>query len=441
VRKAIIQAVRRAVFAVAGAIIVAAAIAAVAGTWQTRAIPGITGDNIVTPTDITFTATKAGDPFKAIPDSSLPRLRDPSLKVEKVIDGLTEPTSMTFVGNNNVLVTQKGGDVRLVRDGALQQGPPLLSFKVETASERGLLGVAYAKDKVFLYMTEQSGLDIRNRVYSYDLQNGTLSGNSTKKMILDLPGTPGPNHDGGKIIVGPDGYLYIVIGDLNRNGMLQNYKNGAVPDNTSVILKVGLDGAPAANILSGAGGLEGYYAYGIRNSFGMDFDPRNGKLWATENGPDRYDEVNVAEPGFNSGWERVMGPISRSQQQVSEGDLVMFNGAHYSDPVFSWRQSMGVTDIEFLNSTKLGDKYAYNVFVGDVNNGNLYYFTVNGKRDGFTLEGNLSDRVADNDAEGSAITLGTAFGGITDIETGPDGYLYILSYGKGSIYRIVPAAQ
>jgi glucose/arabinose dehydrogenase len=174
------------------------------------------------------------------------------LKVEKVVEGLSEPTSMTFVeSNKNMLITQKGGDVRLVKDGALDRRP-LLSFKVETASEQGLLGVAYAKDKVFFYLTEQSGLDIRNRVYSYDLQNGMLTG---KKKILDLPGATGPSHDGGKMIVGPDGYLYAVIGDLNRNGMLQNYKNAGAPDNSSVILKMGLDGAPAANVLSGAGGL------------------------------------------------------------------------------------------------------------------------------------------------------------------------------------------
>nr|WP_294804397.1 PQQ-dependent sugar dehydrogenase [uncultured Nitrososphaera sp.] len=430
---------RKAVFAIAGAIIVAAAIAAAAGAWQTRVVPGVTDS--ITSSEVISTVTGAGssgDPFNSIPDSNLPKLRDSSLKVEKVVEGLSEPTSMAFVGGtNNLLVTQKGGDVRLVKDGALHS-KPLLSFKVETASERGLVGVAYAKDKVFLYMTEQSGFDIRNRVYSYDLKNGTLSG---KKMILDLPGTPGPNHDGGKMIVGPDGYLYVVIGDLNRNGVLQNYKDAGAPDNTSVILKVTPDGKPAANVLSGASGLEGYYAYGVRNGFGLDFDPRTGKLWDTENGPDRYDEINVVEPGFNSGWERVMGPISRSPQ-ASEGDLAMFAGAHYSDPVFSWLQSMGVTDIEFLNSTKLGDKYAYNVFTGDVNNGNLYYFTVNDKRDGLVLEGNLSDRVADNDTEASAVTLGTGFsGGITDIETGPDGYLYILSFGSGSIYRIVPAVQ
>ncbi|HVX03398.1 MAG TPA: PQQ-dependent sugar dehydrogenase [Nitrososphaera sp.] len=431
---------RKAVFAIAGAIVVAAAIAAAAGTLQIRTVPEV-ADSATSADNVTIsTAASSGDPFKAIPDFSPPQLYGSSLKVEKVVSGLSEPTSMTFVGNSeNMLVTQKGGDLRLVKDGALQQ-KPLLSFKVETASERGLLGVAYSKkdSKMFLYMTEQSGVDTKNRVYSYELQkNGTLSG---KKMILDLPGTPGPNHDGGKMIVGQDGYLYAVIGDLNRNGIQQNYKGAGAPDNSSAILKVSQDGAPAANVLSGAGGLGNYYyAYGVRNSFGLAFDPRTEKLWDTENGPDKYDEINVVEPGFNSGWERVMGPISRTPQ-ASEDEMVMYGGAHYSDPVFSWLQPLGVTDIEFLNSTKLG-KYAYNVFVGDINNGDLYYFTVNDKRDGFLLGGNLSDRVADSNAEASAITFGTGFGGITDIATGPDGYLYILSYGDGSVYRIVPATE
>lgn len=429
-------AVSKFVFAVAAAIILAVAAAAVVGINQLQTVPSLAENGKSANYDLIIsTNTSSSDPFKAVSDPNLPRLKDSSLKVEKVIGGLSEPTSLTFVGGKNMLITQKRGDVRLVNDGLLEKSA-LLSFNVETASERGLLSVAYAKDGAFFYLTEQSGFDIRNRVYRYDVQNGTLSG---KKMILDLPGTPGPNHDGGKMIVGPDGYLYIVIGDLNRNGMLQNYKKGPTPDNTSVILKIGLDGGPAAKILTGAGHLNKYYAYGIRNSFGMAFDPRTGKLWNTENGPNKYDEINVVEPGFNSGWERVMGPIARSQS--NEADLLMFGNAHYSDPVFNWLQPVGVTDIEFLNSTKLGNNYAYNVFVGDVNNGNLYCFKVNDKRSGLVLQGDLSDLVADSSAEMSAITLGTGFGAITDIMTGPDGYLYVLSFATGSVYRIIPASN
>ncbi|MCI0558678.1 MAG: PQQ-dependent sugar dehydrogenase, partial [Nitrososphaera sp.] len=182
------------------------------------------------------------------------------------------------------------------------------------------------------------------------------------------------------------------------------------------------------------------YAYGIRNSIGMDFDPLNGVLWDTENGPRDYDEINIVRPGFNSGWERVMGPIERTD--IVPGDLVHFEGSEYADPVFSWRQAVGITDIEFLNSTILGERYAYNLFVGDINNGYLYFFTVNEGRDGIDFEGaedaGLLDLVADNGEEVEAVSLGTGFGGITDIETGPDGYLYVLSF-SGDLYRIVPS--
>jgi len=106
---------------------------------------------------------------------------------------------------------------------------------------------------------------------------------------------------------------------------------------------------------------------------------------------------------------------------------------------------LGVTDIEFLNSTKLGNKYAYNIFVGDITYGNLYFLEVNQNRTGISFQnslgGGLEDLVADNEKELAAITLGTGFGGITDIETGPDGSLYILTFdqesdGEGKIYKI-----
>ena len=154
-----------------------------------------------------------------------------------------------------------------------------------------------------------------------------------------------------------------------------------------------------------------------------------------------YDEINLVKPGFNSGWKKVMGPISRSN--ITEDKLVNFPGSKYKDPVFSWLKSIGVTDIEFLNSSKLGGKYANNIFVGDITSGSLYYFNLNKDRTGFEFDNNnqsgLSDMVADNKQEISKITFGANFGGITDIVTGPDGLLYVLSFGNGIIYKIVPA--
>ncbi len=114
-----------------------------------------------------------------------------------------------------------------------------------------------------------------------------------------------------------------------------------------------------------------YYAYGIRNSFGLAFDPITERLWDTENGEDEYDEINIVNPGFNSGWHKIMGP-TYTDANFNESELTMFKGAYYSDPVFSWKNSIGVTDIEFFNSAQLGKEYSNNLFVGDINNGNLY---------------------------------------------------------------------
>src|ERR671915_1911283 len=374
-------------------------------------------------------------------------ISDNTLNVEAAVEGLSSPTSMVFLDDNNILVLEKEGSVRLVSNGILQE-QPILQVPANAENERGLLGVALSNGSngnqgttntdVFLYYTEEDPL--RNRIYKYQWNGETLI-NPT--LILDLPAEPGPNHDGGKIVIGPDGHLYAVIGDLNHDGQLQNFPDGPPPDDTSVILRVNLeDGSaapdnPFAN--SGDDALSKYYAYGIRNSFGMDFDPVTGNLWDTENGPASYDETNLVRPGFNSGWQTVMGPISLSGD--TEEDLVNFPGSHYADPLFSCAEPPAVTDIEFLDSSNLGDKYANNIFVGDINNGNLYFFGINENRNAIQLdaaqqESGLSDLVVDNEEELSAITFGSGFGGITDIETGPDGFLYVLSYDDGIIYRI-----
>jgi aldose sugar dehydrogenase len=416
---------------------------------------------------------------------SLPTLKDGSLGVELVADGLDNPTSMDFISNSDMIILQKDGEAVLVSTSggeASQNGDPpiVVDVPVNTASERGLLGIAVAdsssdnnntgatKTFVFLYYTESSEGDsnIRNRIYRYEWDAGNMM-LTRPTLILDLPAEPGPNHDGGKLIVEKDErntslqdsqdyyHLYAVIGDLNRNGILQNFENEtADPDGTSGVFRLTPDGAAptdnpffdSSNVNSENNDLSKYFAYGIRNSFGLTVDPLTGTMWMTENGPKNYDEINIVEPGFNSGWQQVTGPIERNNKNID--DLVQLDGSHYADPVFSWLESIGITDIEFLDSTKLGSKYANNIFVGDISNGNLYFFTVNQSRTGITFEGSengaqnnqdsLMDLVADNQDELSDITFGTGFEeGVSDIETGPDGYLYILSY-DGQLYRIVP---
>jgi hypothetical protein len=155
---------------------------------------------------------------------------------------------MAFLDNQGIVITQKdNGMVRLVSNGILQQ-QPILQVPVLNNSERGLLGVAIANTTsnstaktVFLYYTEPVGNQARNRIYRYEWDG--MSNLSGGRLILDLPGEPGPNHDGGKMQIGPDGMLYAVVGDLNRRGMLENILDGPAPDDTSVIFRIKPDGS------------------------------------------------------------------------------------------------------------------------------------------------------------------------------------------------------
>jgi glucose/arabinose dehydrogenase len=369
-------------------------------------------------------------------------LADPNLRVTEWVNGLSQPTAMAFIGPNDLLVLQKNdGRVRRVTNGVLQSGE-VLDVHVDRESERGLLGIALhpnfpGTNFVYLYYTESnaasdtSGSALANRVYRYAWNGSALV---NPQLILDLPATPGPNHNGGAMTFGPDGKLYVVIGDLNHNGQLQNFSTGPSPDNTGVIFRINDDGtAPPDNPFASQPDLAKYYAYGIRNGFGLAFNPLSGDLWDTENGPNAYDEINIVQPGNNSGWERIMGPVSRDAQGSS--DLVQFPGSQYVDPKFSWFNTVGPTGIVFFNSGQLGSEYQNDVFVGDINNGNLYRFKPNATRTGFLFSHPaLADLVADDSGELQEVILGTNFNGITDLKVGPDGLLYVLSFqGKISV--------
>ncbi len=385
-----------------------------------------------------------------------PTIEDPLIKVELVVSGLSSPTSMAFVDSQNILVLEKNsGEVKLVSNGVLKKDP-ILKLEVDSTTStccRGLLGIdiddqnATNSSDAFIYLTAagKDNIPVVNKVIKYKWDGRELINPQT---ILELPATPGPNHPGGKLALDAEGNLYTVIGDLNNEGILQNIKDGKGLSDSSVILKVNrIDGShlldnPFVRTKNEfpTSQVEKYYGYGIRNSFGLAVDPVTGNLWDTENGDKDYDEINLVYPGFNSGWKQLMGPISNSD--VTENDLAVLRDSYYGDPIFSWEPSLGVTDLEFFNSKNLGDKYENNLFVGDINNGNVYYFKLNSSRTGFEFESpeiNV-DRIA-NEEEKDNLVWGMGFDGITDLETGPDGNLYLLSFdessnGDGKIYRI-----
>lgn len=387
---------------------------------------------------------------RALPESSGQVLVDPSLKVELFFkDGLKGPaTSMAFLAPDDILVLEKNtGKVQRIVNGSLEQNP-LLQVKVGTEVELGMLGIAISKNQqgktfAFLYYTEanSSGIVIGNRLYRYELVDNKLV---NPLLLLNLPATSPivgheNNHNGGKVVIGPDNNVYLVVGDVGgRMGNIQNIMRGSSPDGTSGILRVTQDGKSVHNGPFGSSVPNIlYYAYGIRNSFGFDFDPVTGNLWDSENGGIDKDEINYVYPGFNSGWRKAMG-MALTRFDPNE-DLFYFDGkGKYSDPEFVWKETVAPTALKFLNSSKLGSQYENTIFVGDVKTGNLYNFRLDSTREQLLLDSPLDDKVADTPQEIQDIVFGRGFGVITDIQVGSDGFLYILGI-DGTIYKIVPA--
>jgi glucose/arabinose dehydrogenase len=390
-------------------------------------------------------------------------LTDSSLTVTQIVTGLNVPIGIAFLNTNDILVLEKNtGIVRRVIDSVLQTNP-VLDVAVDNTDERGLLSIALhpgfaTNNLVYLCYTESAtpGVDTTFQdplcicLYRYEWDGNVLT-NGTQ--IFSFPVEPGIDyHNGGFILFGPDNKLYAVTGDHERFGALQNQQFGDAPDDTSVIVRLNDDGtAPSDNPFFSQLGMTNVFAYGVRNSFGFTFDPLTGNLWDTENGENDYDEINLVMPGFNSGWREIMGPASRSDGSIS--NLVSFAGSQYSDPEFSWSNTVAPTGITFLNSSALGEQYRNDLFVGDYNNGLLYHFDLNAQRNALVLSGGLSDKVADTAGERDLAVIGTGFGvfsaefgefaGISAVKVGPDGRLYVVSIGTGTIYAIFakPVAQ
>ena len=317
------------------------------------------------------------------------------------------------------------------------------------------------------------------------------------------------NHNGGVIRFGPDRALYIMIGDNGRRGQLQNLVDGPggttraddqfggpEPDDahlTGVILRLNDDGStPTDNPFFAAGAaitgevganIQKIFAYGLRNGFGMAFDPESGTLWEQENGDDSFSELNRVEPGFNSGWIQIMGPPARiaqyktiettvtpspfdpfaatyfglqqvrwSPERIADtaeealSRLFMLPGAHYSAPEFSWKFEVAPGAIGFVAGRGLGPQFEGDLFVAGarpfLEGGHLFHFNLTGNRRAIgTDDPRLQDRVADNlhkweITESESLLIGRNFGVGTDMHTGPNGNLFVVSLSNGAIYEI-----
>ena len=443
---------------------------------------------------VALAAVDSNYPESAVPSSKGPTIKDPYLKTEVVFKGLSYPTGMAFLDEDDILVIEKDtGIVRRIVNGVMVK-EPILDVTVASQGHRGLLGIAVSNNTssfavspesindntksqhnditkyVFLYYTAAATIDgeditegkqpLGNMVYRYEFVNNKLI---NPKLLLNLPATPGSIGNGGKILLSPeDENLYITIGGIGIDGhktKAQNIQVGKDPDGTSGILVITRDGNQARKnsslILGDKDPINKYYAYGIWNSFGIDFDPVTGKLWDTENGVVFGDEINLVEPGFNSGWNKIDGiwlrgyPSNEAESHIaSQADnlLVDFEGkGKYSLPELTWFNDVGPTAIKFFNSDNLGKQYENDIFVGDIINGNIYQFDLDQQRTELLLHnGSLADKVIGSNDNMDDIIFGKGFGGITDMKIGPeDGFLYILTFDKtqGTIYKIVPNAK
>ena len=449
-----------------------------------------------------------------------PEMLHPRLAVRTVVTGLVTPTTLAFIGSDDLLVLEKNtGRVMRVTDGTIQG--PVLDLAVNFASERGLLGIALHPDfpanpGVYLYWTESTtGADsgslddtplLGNRVdrFVWDGSTLTFDHNLIRLRALQPPNPPHEtrafgNHDGGVIAFGRDGKLYIFIGDVGRRGQTQNLPlgpfgdgspddqfGGPEPDNahlTGVILRLNDDGtAPSDNPFFDVGAemggevganIQKIFSYGHRNSFGLAVDPASGNVWLQENGDDSFSELNRVARGMNGGWIQIAGPVERISQfkeiettfgaqalqqnrwpptniadspEEALSRLFMLPGSRYKDPEFSWKWEVAPGGIGFVRGPGLGPQFAGDLFMGAatplLEGGYLFHFNLTGNRQKIGVDDpRLRDRVADNQAkheitESESLLIGRNFGVGTDIETGPNGNLFVVSLTHGAIYEI-----
>jgi glucose/arabinose dehydrogenase len=438
---------------------------------------------------LTACALAAAGAASASADTVPAAMLDPNLQVTTAISGLDQPIGLVFLGTDDMLVLEKASG-RIKRFiGGVQQASPVLDLAVNSASERGLLSMALhpnfpATPYAYIRWTESStGADstqtletniLSNRLDRF-MWNGSTFGFDRNLIALralqtdniPVPGHPGTanaaaagNHNGGVVRFGPDGKVYLFMGDNGRRGWLQNLANGPfldaplqddtlggpAPDNahfTGVIVRLNDDGTtptdnPFFAVGAAIGGETGaniqkIYSYGHRNAFGMAFDPATGFLWETENADDAMSELNRAVPGMNGGWIQIAGPLHRyadfkqiettlfggALQQIrfpptrlaytaaaAQARMFMLPGAVYVDPDLSWKYEIGPAGTTFISGNTLGAEYNGTLWMGSArsfqqvggNGGSLYRMKMTADRLHVDVSDDprLADRVADN---------------------------------------------
>jgi len=226
---------------------------------------------------------------------------------EPVVTGLDFAVNVAFAPDGTMFVADKDlGQIRVVRDGLLLTEPFATVDADPRVNEMGLLGVTLHPafpDEPWVYAYYSDASDGRNRLVRFRAEGDAAV---EREDLLDLLPTASGWHNGGDLAFGPDGMLYVSVGEGHDPGRAQD------PDGLGGrILRLEPDGSVPPDNPFGPGNPT--FALGIRNSFGVCFDTETGELWVTDNGPSDWDEVNRVEPGANLGWPLHLGPGGPSE--------------------------------------------------------------------------------------------------------------------------------
>lgn len=321
---------------------------------------------------------------------------NPNFEVQSVWQNLSYPTALAFESERRLLFSERHtGRIRLIERGILQPDPVAV-LEVAGGGEQGLLGLTLRPDfaatrMLYVYCTSPGPL--RNRIVRLRERDGRAE---DPRAILDgLPAAP--VHNGGGLRFGPDGKLYVGVGDAGDHHASQD---PAVP--SGKILRMNPNGSiPADNPQPGSL----VYALGIGNPSGLAFHPLTGRLFATDSGADRGEEVNLIRPGGNYGWPKVVGAG---------------RDARFIDPVLTYRAQAGFTNMTFYTGLRYPPAFRFNLFLGEYAAG-------------------LIRRVVLKYPDYTQVERDEVFiqapGPVIEVADGPDGYLYFST--PSGIYRVI----
>ena len=340
------------------------------------------------------------------------------IRVVPYVRGLALPWSIAFLPNGDMLVTEKVGRLRIVRNGTLDPAPISGTPEVWAMGQGGLLEVAphprFAENRfVYLSYSKPGG----DRGNTTALARGRLEGNALvdfKDIFVADAWRPANQHFGAKIAFGRDGMLYMSVGERNERTRAQDTTHHA-----GKILRLRDDGTvPPDNPFVGRQGFRPeIYSYGHRNPQGLAFHPETGELWATEHGPQGGDELNLIKPGLNYGWPVVTHGREYTGEYISQPYREGIEA-----PVTVWVPSIATSGMVFYTGDKF-PAWKNNLFVGG-------------------LAGQHVHRVvfAPGGPYGREALIGEMRMRIRDVRQGPDGYLYVAvdANPNGAIVRIEP---